>query len=189
MQASAHCRHASSCGTSTSGRPWSAFDCSPAVLDCRRNVLSSQTPQPINQRLLQQQLICCQRTSSSTVRLSCKQATRQRNLRCTAAQHSHGTSKQGPVIVIDNYDSFTYNLCQVLQYHGCNLHQHLAASQLLQHRIVSLQYLGDLGCEHIVYKNDEKTVEELRAMNPRGILLSPGPGYTNSLPVSSYTLA
>lgn len=54
---------------------------------------------------------------------------------------------------------------------------------------VSLQYLGDLGCEHIVYKNDEKTVEELRALNPRGILLSPGPGYTDSLPVSSYTLA
>ena len=39
-----------------------------------------------------------------------------------------------------------------------------------------LQYLGDLGCEHVVFKNDEKTIYELRAMNPRGILLSPGPG-------------
>ena len=39
-----------------------------------------------------------------------------------------------------------------------------------------MQYLGDLGCEHLVYKNDEKTIEELRALNPRGILLSPGPG-------------
>jgi anthranilate/para-aminobenzoate synthase component II len=28
----------------------------------------------------------------------------------------------------------------------------------------------------VVFKNDEKTVEELRAMNPRGILVSPGPG-------------
>lgn len=39
-----------------------------------------------------------------------------------------------------------------------------------------MQYLGDLGCDYVVYKNDEKTVDELRAMNPRGILVSPGPG-------------
>lgn len=39
-----------------------------------------------------------------------------------------------------------------------------------------VQYLGDLGCEHVVFKNDEKTIDELRALNPRGILLSPGPG-------------
>jgi anthranilate synthase component II len=58
-------------------------------------------------------------------------------------------AQRGPVVVVDNYDSFTYNLTQ---------------------------YLGDLGCEHIVIKNDEKTVDELRDMNPRGILLSPGPG-------------
>jgi anthranilate/para-aminobenzoate synthase component II len=50
---------------------------------------------------------------------------------------------------VDNYDSFTYNLSQ---------------------------YMGDLGCEHVVLKNDEKTVEEIRAMDPRGILVSPGPG-------------
>ena len=50
---------------------------------------------------------------------------------------------------MDNYDSFTYNLSQ---------------------------YMGDLGCEHVVLKNDEKTVEEIRAMDPRGILVSPGPG-------------
>jgi anthranilate synthase component 2 len=56
---------------------------------------------------------------------------------------------QGPVVVIDNYDSFTYNLCQ---------------------------YLGDLGCDHVVFANDEKTVDEIRAMNPRGVLVSPGPG-------------
>lgn len=39
-----------------------------------------------------------------------------------------------------------------------------------------MQYLGDLGCLHIVFKNDEKTVEEIASMNPRGILVSPGPG-------------
>ena len=50
---------------------------------------------------------------------------------------------------MDNYDSFTYNLSQ---------------------------YMGDLGCNHVVLKNDEKTVEEIRAMDPRGILVSPGPG-------------
>lgn len=57
--------------------------------------------------------------------------------------------KRGSVIVIDNYDSFTYNLCQ---------------------------YLGDLGCKIEVYRNDEITVEELKAKKPRGVLISPGPG-------------
>ena len=53
------------------------------------------------------------------------------------------------MVLVDNYDSFTYNLSQ---------------------------YMGDLGCEHVVLKNDEKTVEEIRAMDPCGILVSPGPG-------------
>lgn len=52
-------------------------------------------------------------------------------------------------MLVDNYDSFTYNLSQ---------------------------YLGSLGCDHVVVKNDELTVEELRARDPRGVLLSPGPG-------------
>jgi anthranilate synthase component II len=52
-------------------------------------------------------------------------------------------------VLVDNYDSFTYNLSQ---------------------------YLGSLGCEHIVIKNDELTIEELRAKDPSGILVSPGPG-------------
>lgn len=51
-----------------------------------------------------------------------------------------------------------------------------------------LQYLGDLGCEHVVYKNDEKTVEELRELNPRGILLSPGPGAVPSLQFQTHML-
>jgi anthranilate synthase component 2 len=53
------------------------------------------------------------------------------------------------VVVIDNYDSFTYNLCQ---------------------------YLGDLGAPYVVYKNDEITPEAIRALNPAGIMVSPGPG-------------
>ena len=51
-------------------------------------------------------------------------------------------------VLIDNYDSFTYNL-----YH----------------------YLGEIGAEVEVFRNDEITVEELRAKNPEGIILSPGP--------------
>jgi anthranilate/para-aminobenzoate synthase component II len=39
-----------------------------------------------------------------------------------------------------------------------------------------LQYLGDLGADFLVFKNDEKTVDEIRALNPAGILVSPGPG-------------
>ena len=58
-------------------------------------------------------------------------------------------------VVIDNYDSFTYNL---------------------------VQYLGELSAKHeitkdiIVRRNDEITVEEISKINPDGILLSPGPG-------------
>jgi anthranilate synthase/aminodeoxychorismate synthase-like glutamine amidotransferase len=52
------------------------------------------------------------------------------------------------VFVLDNYDSFTYNL---------------------------VQYLGELGADVAVYRNDELTVEEVEALNPERILLSPGP--------------
>ena len=41
---------------------------------------------------------------------------------------------------------------------------------------IHLQYLGSLGCEHVVVTNDELTVAELRELDPKGILLSPGPG-------------
>lgn len=40
----------------------------------------------------------------------------------------------------------------------------------------SMQYLGDSGCEYVVFKNDEKTVSEIKAMNPKGVIVSPGPG-------------
>ena len=52
------------------------------------------------------------------------------------------------VFVLDNYDSFTYNL---------------------------VQYLGELGAEVVVRRNDELTCEEVEALKPERILLSPGP--------------
>jgi anthranilate synthase/aminodeoxychorismate synthase-like glutamine amidotransferase len=53
------------------------------------------------------------------------------------------------IVVIDNYDSFTYNL---------------------------VQYLGELGAELIVYRNDAITVAELEQLEPSYIVISPGPG-------------
>ena len=52
------------------------------------------------------------------------------------------------VFVLDNYDSFTYNL---------------------------VQYMGELGAEVVVRRNDELTPEEIVALRPERILLSPGP--------------
>jgi anthranilate synthase/aminodeoxychorismate synthase-like glutamine amidotransferase len=54
----------------------------------------------------------------------------------------------GMVFVLDNYDSFTYNL---------------------------VQYLGELGAKVVVRRNDEVSVAEVEAMRPERILLSPGP--------------
>jgi anthranilate synthase/aminodeoxychorismate synthase-like glutamine amidotransferase len=53
------------------------------------------------------------------------------------------------VLVIDNYDSFVYNL---------------------------VQYLGELGAEPLVVRNDAVTVDEAMALEPNAVLLSPGPG-------------
>jgi len=52
------------------------------------------------------------------------------------------------ILVIDNYDSFTFNL---------------------------VQYLGELGAEMRVFRNDKITVEEAVALNPEKVLVSPGP--------------
>jgi anthranilate synthase component 2 len=52
------------------------------------------------------------------------------------------------VFVLDNYDSFTYNL---------------------------VQYMGELGAEMIIRRNDELTPDEVEALHPDRILLSPGP--------------
>ncbi len=53
------------------------------------------------------------------------------------------------VLVIDNYDSFVYNL---------------------------VQYIGELGAEVIVYRNDQVTLEQLEKLKPNRIVISPGPG-------------
>ena len=52
------------------------------------------------------------------------------------------------IVMIDNYDSFTYNL---------------------------VQYLQMLGAEVEVIRNDAATVEEIRSRNPEGVVISPGP--------------
>ncbi|MGL4819981.1 MAG: anthranilate synthase component II [Bacilli bacterium] len=54
------------------------------------------------------------------------------------------------ILLIDNYDSFTYNL---------------------------FQYLGEVTDEMRVIRNDELTVEQIEALAPKGIVLSPGPGH------------
>ncbi len=53
------------------------------------------------------------------------------------------------IAIIDNYDSFTYNL---------------------------VQYLGELGAQVRVFRNDAVTIEELDALGPSHIVISPGPG-------------
>ena len=52
------------------------------------------------------------------------------------------------IAVIDNYDSFTYNL---------------------------VQYLGELGAEVSVFRNDEVSIEEIESLRPERVVLSPGP--------------
>jgi len=52
------------------------------------------------------------------------------------------------LLVLDNYDSFTYNL---------------------------VQYAGELGAEPVVYRNDAATVDDLIALRPAAVIISPGP--------------
>ncbi|MFC3860700.1 anthranilate synthase component II [Deinococcus antarcticus] len=52
------------------------------------------------------------------------------------------------LLLIDNYDSFTYNL---------------------------VQYFGELGCDLTVWRNDSFTLEDVHALNPDAIVVSPGP--------------
>jgi anthranilate synthase component II len=61
------------------------------------------------------------------------------------------------LLVIDNYDSFTYNL---------------------------VQYLGELGAEARVYRNDAITVAQVTAMHPDSIVISPGPCTPNEAGIS-----
>ena len=62
------------------------------------------------------------------------------------------------VLVIDNYDSFVYNL---------------------------VQYLGELGADPVVHRHDDLTVDAVVAMAPDGVLISPGPGRPEDAGVSN----
>ncbi len=62
------------------------------------------------------------------------------------------------ILVIDNYDSFTYNL---------------------------VQYLGELGADPRVFRNDEITISKIKRMKPKAIIISPGPGTPKDAGVSN----
>ena len=62
------------------------------------------------------------------------------------------------LLVIDNYDSFTYNL---------------------------VQYFGELGAEPLVKRNDEITLDKIRALAPERIVISPGPCTPNEAGISN----
>lgn len=61
------------------------------------------------------------------------------------------------ILMIDNYDSFTYNV---------------------------VQYLGELGADVVVYRNDELTLAQIEAMAPEKIVISPGPCTPNEAGIS-----
>lgn len=61
------------------------------------------------------------------------------------------------ILLIDNYDSFVYNLAR---------------------------YVGELGYERTVIRNDKITLDEIEKMNPSHIIISPGPGDPNSAGIS-----
>jgi anthranilate synthase component 2 len=65
------------------------------------------------------------------------------------------------VLVLDNYDSFTYNL---------------------------VQYLGELGAEVTVVRNDAATVDEIAGMHPDRIVISPGPGRPEDAGITMETI-
>ncbi|MGM7684108.1 aminodeoxychorismate/anthranilate synthase component II [Cytobacillus sp. Hm23] len=65
------------------------------------------------------------------------------------------------ILMIDNYDSFTYNL---------------------------VQYLGELGEELVVKRNDEITIKEIEELNPSFIMISPGPCSPNEAGISLETI-
>ncbi len=61
------------------------------------------------------------------------------------------------ILVLDNYDSFTFNL---------------------------VQFLGELGAEPVVYRNDEVTVAEISKLDPAAVVISPGPGTPSAAGIS-----
>jgi anthranilate synthase/aminodeoxychorismate synthase-like glutamine amidotransferase len=62
------------------------------------------------------------------------------------------------ILVLDNYDSFTYNL---------------------------VQYFGELGAELVVRRNDRTTIEEVEQLHPEKICISPGPGTPDEAGISN----
>lgn len=61
------------------------------------------------------------------------------------------------ILMIDNYDSFTYNV---------------------------VQYLGELGADVVVYRNDEISLEQIKSLAPEKIVISPGPCTPNEAGIS-----
>ena len=61
------------------------------------------------------------------------------------------------LLMIDNYDSFTYNL---------------------------VQYLGELGADVVVHRNDQITLEQIEQLDPKYIVISPGPCTPNEAGIS-----
>jgi anthranilate synthase component II len=66
------------------------------------------------------------------------------------------------ILVIDNYDSFTYNL---------------------------VQYLAELGAEVQVHRNDQITLEQVRELAPQAVVISPGPGRPEDAGISNQIIA
>jgi anthranilate synthase/aminodeoxychorismate synthase-like glutamine amidotransferase len=62
------------------------------------------------------------------------------------------------IIIIDNYDSFTYNL---------------------------VQYLGELKQDILVFRNNKVTINKIKSLRPRHIIISPGPGYPKDAGISN----
>ncbi|EPQ30788.1 uncharacterized protein PFL1_01689 [Pseudozyma flocculosa PF-1] len=68
----------------------------------------------------------------------------------SAAAPTQAKLAKGKTVFIDNYDSFTYNV---------------------------VQFLAELGADLVVYRNDKVTIDEIEALNPANIVISPGPGH------------
>ena len=78
--------------------------------------------------------------------------------RQAAARSGRLSAVAARILVIDTYDSFVYNL---------------------------VQYLGELGADPIVHRNDALTVDEAMALEPDAVLLSPGPGRPEDAGISA----
>ncbi len=78
-------------------------------------------------------------------------------------QARYPAGAMGPrVLVIDNYDSFVYNL---------------------------VQYLGELGADPLVHRNDALTLTEIDALDPDAVLISPGPGRPDDAGISNEVIS